>query len=56
MPDNLILSWFVSDPSDQNIQTLMDMGFSRDRVVAALRQTEDDVQSATAILLQGFQN
>jgi len=41
------------EPSEENVQMLVDMGFGRDRVMQALRQTGNDVQSATAILLQG---
>jgi len=41
------------EPSDENVQMLVDMGFGRERVLQALRQTGNDVQSATALLLQG---
>ena len=43
---------FISAPSEQNIRLLMDMGFTRERVEAALRQTNNDMQMATTILLQ----
>jgi hypothetical protein len=38
-------------PSEANIRLLVDMGFSRARVEAALRQTGDDVNAATAVLI-----
>jgi len=41
------------EPSEENIQMLVDMGFDRGRVMQALRQTGNDVQSATAVLLHG---
>eukprot|EP00095_Tigriopus_kingsejongensis_P001159 maker-scaffold628_size122696-snap-gene-0.37 protein:Tk01159 transcript:maker-scaffold628_size122696-snap-gene-0.37-mRNA-1 annotation:"ubiquitin-associated domain-containing" len=41
-------------PSEDNIRMLMDMGFTRDRVENALRQTSNDIQSATALLVQGI--
>lgn len=41
-------------PSEENIRLLMDMGFTRDRVENALRQVNNDVQSATTLLLQGM--
>jgi len=43
----------VQEPSAENVQLLIDMGFSRERVMRALRQSGDDVESATAILLHG---
>eukprot|EP00094_Tigriopus_californicus_P000697 TCALIF_00675-PA protein Name:"Protein of unknown function" AED:0.12 eAED:0.12 QI:1049/0.85/0.87/1/0.28/0.62/8/0/70 len=41
-------------PSEENIRLLMDMGFTRDRVENALRQVNNDVQSATTLLVQGM--
>ena len=52
--DKVYTTYFsFSEPSEENVQMLVDMGFGRDRVMQALRQTGNDVQSATAILLQG---
>lgn len=42
----------ITDPSEENISLLMEMGFSRERVIMALRETNNNVQLATAILLQ----
>jgi len=42
-----------AEPLEQNVQTLVDMGFPRERVVAALRQCGNDIQSATLVLLRG---
>jgi len=41
------------EPTEESIQTLVDMGFDRERVRRALRQSGNDIQSATAILLHG---
>jgi len=46
----------VVEPSEENVQMLVDMGFQRERVLRALRQSGNDVQSATAILLHGADN
>merc|ERR1739848_90857 len=42
----------LAEPSEENINLLMEMGFSRERVVQALIETNNDVQLATVILLQ----
>ena len=49
--DNNFYSLFL-EPSEENINLLMEMGFTRERVVQALRETNNDVQLATVILLQ----
>jgi len=40
-------------PSEQTVQTLTSMGFARDDVLRALRQSNNDVNAATNILLDG---
>ena len=42
-----------AEPLEQNVQTLVDMGFPRQRVVAALGQCGNDIQSAAQVLLRG---
>lgn len=39
-------------PTESNVRLLTDMGFSRERVVDALRRANDDVQTATNFLVQ----
>ena len=39
-------------PSEENINILMEMGFTRERVTQALRETNNDLELATVILLQ----
>lgn len=41
----------VVEPSPQNIQLLVDMGFDRARVTEALRSSGNDLQAATSLLL-----
>jgi hypothetical protein len=38
-------------PSEEQVQTLMEMGFERARVLSALRSANNDIHSATNILL-----
>jgi len=42
----------LTPPSDNNIQTLVDMGFERVRATEALRNSGNDLATATSILLQ----
>ena len=49
---NKLIFISFSEPSEENINLLMEMGFTRERVVQALRETNNDVQLATVILLQ----
>lgn len=51
-PNNTAATENIADPSEENVNLLMEMGFSRERVVQALRETNNDVQLATVILLQ----
>jgi hypothetical protein len=41
-----------SEPSDEFIQILVDMGFERDRAIDALRISSNDLETATSILLR----
>jgi len=40
------------EPSEQNIQLLVDMGFDRTRARDALRSSGDDLETATSLLLR----
>lgn len=40
------------EPSQENIQILVDMGFEHGRVVEALRSSSNDLETATSILLR----
>lgn len=42
----------LTGPSEENINILMEMGFTRERVTQALRETNNDLELATVILLQ----
>lgn len=42
----------LPQPSEENVRMLMDMGFPRERVVAALQRANNDINVATTILLQ----
>jgi len=41
-------------PSEEQVQTLMEMGFERARVLSALRSANNDIHSATNILLHEY--
>lgn len=51
--DNILISILASNvqPSEEQVQTLMEMGFERARVLSALRSANNDIHSATNILL-----
>lgn len=40
------------EPSQENIQILVDMGFDQARAVEALRSSSNDLETATSILLR----
>jgi uncharacterized UBP type Zn finger protein len=40
------------EPSQENIQILVDMGFDHARAVEALRSSSNDLETATSILLR----
>lgn len=41
-----------TEPSQENIQILVDMGFDHSRAVDALRSSSNDLETATSILLR----
>lgn len=51
---NLVLGGRPNDrvPSEENVNVLTSMGFSRERVVRALQTTGNNVEAATTLLLQ----
>ena len=49
---SIYISEIILGPSEENINILMEMGFTRERVTQALRETNNDLELATVILLQ----